>query len=358
MFRYIVRRVLGLIPVLFGISLLVFSLLHLIPGDPAIVMLGERSRPEARAALRESMGLNKPLFINLKSGNLADAQYPLFISRLLRGDLGTSVIRKTEVSTELREKFPATLELTLASLLIASVVGVTIGILAATKRGSWFDAGSMFIALVGVSIPIFWLGQMAQFLFGVNWPKITLSLFGTSLPGMPISQRLTPRIDPSFVPITNLYILDSLLRGKLNVTADAFKHLIMPAFVLATVPLAIIARMTRSAMLEVLNQDYVRTARAKGLGNSVVILRHALRNALLPVITVIGLQLGGLLAGAVLTETIFSWPGIGTWIVAAIQGRDYPIVQAGVMYIALAFVLVNLVVDLSYALLDPRISYS
>ncbi len=345
--RYIVRRVIGLIPVLIGISLLIFSFLRLIPGDPAVVMLGERATPAAVARLRTILGLDKPLWFNVgKGANFFDAQYPLFMGRLLRGDLGESLVRKTAVATELRQRFPATLELTIAALGIAVLLGITIGIVAATKRGSWFDAGSILLALIGVSIPIFWLGQMGQLLFGVN------------LHLLPVSLRLTPRLSRGFHAATGLYLIDGFIRGKPEVVRDALWHLILPAFVLATVPLAIIARMTRSAMLEVLNQDYVRTARAKGLRSTVVVLRHALRNALLPVITVIGLQLGGLLAGAVLTETIFSWPGIGTWIVDGIQGRDYPVVQAGVMYIALAFVLVNLVVDVLYAVFDPRISYS
>ncbi|GAC1655011.1 MAG: ABC transporter permease [Herpetosiphon sp.] len=293
------------------------------------------------------MGLNKPLFFNTKAGaSLFDAQYPLFVSRLVHFDLGDSIVRRTAVATELRQRFPATIELTLAALLIATVVGVSVGVLAATRRGSWFDTISMLVALVGVSIPIFWLGQMGQFLFGVNHHLL------------PISLRLAPRLSRGFQSVTGLYLIDGFLRGKPQVSQDAFIHLLLPAFVLATVPLAIIARMTRSAMLEVLNQDYIRTARAKGLRSTVVVVRHALRNALLPVVTVIGLQLGGLLAGAVLTETIFSWPGIGTWIVEAIQGRDYPIVQAGVLYVALVFVLVNLFVDLLYAILDPRISYN
>ena len=346
MFRYFLRRILGLVPVLFGISLLIFLLLRLIPGDPAIVILGERSTPAAREALRRSMGLNKPLFVNFTAGEkLWNAQYPIFVGKLLRGDMGDSSVRKTAVATELRQKFPATLELTIAALLIASVVGVTVGIMAAIKRGSWFDTTSMLIALVGVSIPVFWLGQMGQIVFGVN------------LHWLPTSLRVEPKFSRGFQSVTGLYIIDGLLRGKPQVSMNALRHIIMPAVVLSTVPLAIIARMTRAAMLEVLNQDYVRTARAKGLQSTVVVIRHALRNALLPVITVIGLQLGALLAGAVLTETVFSWPGIGTWIVEAIRGRDYNVVQAGVLYVALAFVLVNLIVDLSYAFIDPRISY-
>jgi peptide/nickel transport system permease protein len=264
---------------------------------------------------------------------------------MIRGDLGTSILRRRAVAIELRERFPATAELTVASLIIASVLGITIGILAATRRGSALDAGSMFTALIGVSVPIFWLGLMFQYLFSVN------------LKLLPISLRLDPELSRGFKHITGFYTIDGLLRGRPEITLNALKHLILPSFVLATVPLAIIARMTRSAMLEVLNQDYIRTAWAKGLAERVVVIRHALRNALLPVVTIVGLQLGFLLGGAVLTETVFSWPGVGTWLLAGIEGRDYPVVQAGVIIVALIFVLVNLLVDLSYALLDPRIKY-
>ncbi|MBC8074504.1 MAG: ABC transporter permease, partial [Chloroflexales bacterium] len=231
------------------------------------------------------------------------------------------------------------------ALLIAVIVGVGAGILAATRRGSVFDAGTMAVALLGVSMPIFWLGLLFQYFFGV-W-----------LGWLPISQRVDADLVRGFPAITGLYTIDGLLRGRLDITLNALKHLILPSVALATVPLAIIARMTRSAMLEVLSQDYVRTAWAKGLRDRTVVIRHAFKNALLPVVTVVGLQLGGLLSGAVLTETVFSWPGIGTWILRGIQGRDYPVVQGGVMFVALVFVLVNLLVDLSYALLDPRIRY-
>jgi len=346
MFRYSLRRLLGMIPVVFGISLLVFLLLRLIPGDPSVAILGERASAAQKAALRKQLGLDRSLFLNLTGeGDIFDTQYLDFMGDLLRGDMGTSILRKRAVSIELRERFPATAELTIASLLIASVFGVTIGILAATRRGSALDAGSMFIALIGVSMPIFWLGLMCQYLFAVNF-KI-----------LPISLRLDPALSRGFQNITGFYTIDGLLRGRPDITLNALKHLILPGFVLATVPLAIIARMTRSAMLEVLNQDYIRTAWAKGLRERVVILRHGLRNALLPVVTIVGLQLGFLLGGAVLTETVFSWPGVGTWLLAGIQGRDYPVVQAGVIVVALIFVLVNLIVDLSYAFLDPRIKY-
>lgn len=346
MAAYTLRRLLGLLPVLFGISFLVFMLLRLIPGDPAIAILGERSTPQQRQQLREQLGLNKPVLVNFSGeGGLFDSQYFTFMGNLLRGDMGSSITRKTEVSGELRSFFPATVELSLAALVIAVVLGVGAGILAAIRRGSIFDAGTMGVALFGVSMPIFWLGLMFQYLFGV-W-----------LGWLPISQRVEPDLVRGFQGITGLYTIDGLLRGRPEITLDALKHLILPSIALATVPLAIIARMTRSAMLEVLSQDYVRTAWAKGLRDRTVVIRHAFKNALLPVVTVVGLQLGLLLSGAVLTETVFSWPGIGTWILRGIQGRDYPVVQGGVMFVALVFVLVNLLVDLSYALLDPRIRY-
>jgi peptide/nickel transport system permease protein len=346
MASYTLRRILGLIPVLFGISFLVFMLLRFIPGDPAITILGERSTEPQRQQIREQLGLNKPLFLNFDGeAGLFDSQYVFFMSKLARGDLGSSVLRRTSVSGELRAFFPATLELSLASLFIATVAGIGMGILAAVRRGSIFDAGSMTFALVGVSMPIFWLGLMLQYLFAVY------------LGWLPISQRVDADMVRGVNQITGLYVLDGLLMGRMDITISAIKHLILPSIALATVPLAIIARMTRSAMLEVLNQDYVRTAWAKGLKDRTVVLRHAFRNALLPVVTIVGLQLGLLLAGAILTETVFSWPGIGTWILQGILGRDYPVVQGGVMFVAGVFVLVNLVVDLSYAFLDPRIRY-
>jgi len=345
MFRYSLRRVLGIIPVVFGISLLVFLLLRLIPGDPALLILGERATPSQREALREQLGLNKPLFFNFDSGNVFDSQYFIMMGDLLTGDLGTSIVRRTEVMNELRIRFPATIELTLFALLIASVVGITVGVLAATRRGSIVDTGSMLIALIGVSIPIFWLGLMFQVLFGIR------------LGWLPISLRLDPALSRGFNGPTGLYVLDGLLVGRPEITINALKHLLLPSVALATVPMAIIARMTRSAMLEVLSQDYVRTAWAKGLQERVVVTRHALRNALLPVVTIVGLQLGFLLGGAILTETIFAWPGVGTWILDGVLGRDYPVVQGGIIFVALIFVIVNMLVDLSYAFLDPRIQY-
>ncbi len=346
MAQYVLRRLLGLIPVLLGIAFLVFMMLRLIPGDPATIILGERSTDQQRINLRAQLGLDQPLFFNTTGeGNLFDSQYFSFMGRTLRGDLGTSIMRRTSVADELKTFFPATLELTIAAMLIATTVGIITGVLSATRRGSLFDAGSMTFALVGVSMPIFWLGLMLQYLFAVN------------LGWLPISQRLSPDLSRGFQGITGLYTIDGLLRGRPEITLDALRHLLLPAVTLATVPMAIIARMTRSAMLEVLGQDYMRTARAKGLRDQVVVVRHALKNALLPVVTVIGLQLGLLLSGAILTETVFSWPGIGTWILNGILARDYPIVQGGVLFVATVFVLVNLLVDLSYAWLDPRIRY-
>ncbi|GIV98550.1 MAG: peptide ABC transporter permease [Herpetosiphonaceae bacterium] len=347
MLRYTIRRLLGLIPVIFGISLVVFLLLRIIPGDITITILGERASPQQRAQLRQQLGLDRPLFLNLENPDeLFDTQYVDFMGDLLRLDLGDSLLHRRPVLTELRERFPATVELTVTALFIAILLGVPLGIVAAIKRGSFTDASALIVALLGVSIPIFWLGLMFQYLFAINWRIL------------PISTRLDPDLARGFQNITGLYTIDGLLRGRPEVTLNALKHLIMPAFVLSTVPLAIIARMTRSSMLEVLGQDYIRTARAKGLHGRIVIVRHALRNALLPVVTVIGLQAGLLLSGAILTETVFSWPGIGTWLLDAILGRDYPIVQGGVIFVALIFVIVNLLVDLSYAFLDPRIHYT
>jgi ABC-type dipeptide/oligopeptide/nickel transport system permease component len=346
MFRYTLRRVLGLIPVLLGISFLVFLVLRLIPGNPAITILGERATPRQVRELEIQLGLDKKLFFDFSGErNVFDTQYFGFMSQLLRGDFGDSIIRRTNVGDELRSRFPATLELTLAALMLAVLIGVPIGMIAAIRRGSWIDAGSVLLALIGVSIPIFWLGLMMQYFFAVN------------LQILPVSQRLDAEYSRGFQAITGLYVIDGLLRGRPDVTWNAIRHLIMPSIALSTVPLAIIARMTRSAMLEVLGQDYVRTAWAKGLRERVVVTRHALRNALLPVVTIVGLQLGFLLSGAILTETVFSWPGIGTWLYTGVQGRDYPVVQGGVIFVAFLFVIVNMLVDLSYALLDPRIQH-
>jgi peptide/nickel transport system permease protein len=333
MLRYTLRRLVALIPVLIGVSVVVFLFLHLIPGDPASAMLGDHATPDAIARLRAAYGLDDPW----------PTQYALFVGHLLQGDLGHSIRSNNAVSAELGQRFPATAELTLVAMLIAVLVGVPAGILSATRRGSAIDHASVVVALAGVSMPIFWLGLMLAWFFGVQ------------LKWLPFSARLDT--GARFVPITNLLLLDSVLRGDWGIFVQTLRHLALPAVALSTVPMAIIARMTRGAMLEVLGQDYVRTARAKGLRDRVVIGGHALKNALLPVVTVVGLQVGALLSGAILTETIFSWPGIGRWVYESIQFRDYPVVQAMTLLIALIFVVANLLVDLSYAWLDPRVRY-
>lgn len=333
MVNYIIKRLLALIPILIGVAVIVFLIVHLIPGDPAQTMLGERATDQALARLREQMGLNDPLPV----------QFWRYVKDLLRGDLGRSIMSNNPVSAELTQRFPATLELSFFAMMFAVFVGVPAGIFASINQNSWFDNLSMLIALIGVSMPIFWLGLMFIWLFAVE------------LGWFPPSSRIGVGLD--FAPITNLYVIDSIL--KLNFTAlkDVLHHLVLPAVALGTIPMAIIARMTRSSMLEVLKKDYIRTGFAKGLKKKVVIFKHALKNAMVPIITVVGLQFGVLLGGAVMTETIFSWPGLGKYLVDAIYARDFPIVQGGILFFAGVFVIVNLIVDLSYALVDPRIQY-
>lgn len=333
MSRYIGRRLLELVPVSFGVLLVVFTIAHLTPADPAIVLLGEHATPEAIARIREQLHLNDPLPV----------QFVRYLAGVVHGDLGNSIQSNERVTVELATRFPATIELTFAAMLIASAVGLFTGILAATRQNSFFDGASMFVALFGFSMPIFWLGIML------------ILLFAAYLGWFPISGRLDYTVEVTRV--TNLYLLDALLTRNWEEFGNALQHLVLPAVTLSTVPLAIIARMTRSSLLEVLRQDYVRTARAKGVAEPGVIMRHAIKNAFIPVITVIGLNVGSLLGGAILTETIFAWPGVGRLVVDAIFARDYPVVQGVVLVIALVFVLVNLIVDLSYGYLDPRIRY-
>ncbi len=333
MLRYTVRRLLALIPVLAGVSVIVFLFLHLIPGDPASAMLGDHATPDGLAQLRAAYGLDEPW----------PTQYAIFLGHVLRGDLGRSIRDNQPIMTQLGQRFPATAELTLVAMLFAVLIGLPAGVISAFRRGSVFDHASVLVALAGVSMPIFWLGLMLAWFFGVE------------LKLLPFSARLDT--GARFTPITNFLVLDSILRGDLGVLAQTVRHLLLPALALSTVPMAIVARMTRGAMIEVLNQDYVRTARAKGLRDRVVVVGHAFRNALLPVVTIVGLQVGTLLSGAILTETIFSWPGIGRWIYESIQFRDYPVVQSMTLVIAVIFVLANLLVDLSYAWLDPRVRY-
>ncbi|OCL27560.1 peptide ABC transporter permease [Orenia metallireducens] len=334
MLTYIIRRLLLLIPILIGVSIAVFLMIHLIPGDPAKIMLGERATPEDVARLREQMGLNDPLY----------QQYLGFMKNLLKGDLGRSIFSNEKITTELFERYPATIELTIASMLVAVLVGVPVGIISATKKYSIIDYLTMTGALAGVSMPIFWLGLM------VIW------LFSFKLGWFPPSARLSVGVELN--NITNFYVLDSILTGNWVALKDSLYHLVLPSFSLATIPMAIIARMTRSSMLEVLSKDYIKTAHAKGLSNKVVVYKHALRNALIPIVTVIGLQFGLLLGGAVLTETIFSWPGVGKYSVTAILSRDFPAVQGSVLVLSTTFVFVNLLVDLLYGVIDPKIHYN
>jgi len=332
-FQYAVKRLLTIVPVLLGVSIIVFSFIHIIPGDPAVVMLGERATPQRVAEVRVQLGLDKPLY----------TQYLIYAGKALRGDFGASILRGDPVLWDLVRRFPATVELATSAMLIAICVGIPMGIVSAVWRNSAFDGASRLVALTGVSMPIFWLGLMLAWFFGV-----VLGWFPT---GFRLGTDVTLRT------ITHFTILDSLLTENWAALRSGLRHLVLPALALSTIPMAVIARMTRASLLEVLSQDYIRTAEAKGLPQRSVVLQHAMRNALLPVMTVTGLQIGRLLAGAILTETIFSWPGIGLWIYESIQARDYPIVQGATLFIATIFVTVNLITDVLYAVVDPRIRY-
>jgi dipeptide transport system permease protein len=334
MLSFIARRLGLLIPTFFGVTLLTFALIRMIPGDPVEVMMGERRvDPVMHAAAMERLGLNKPLY----------AQYFDYIGQLAQGDLGQSLRTRESVWSEFTTLFPATLELALAALLFAGSLGLVAGVIAALKRGSLFDHGVMGISLAGYSMPIFW------------WGLLLIMFFSVWLGWTPVSGRIDLLYD--IPPVTGFMLIDSLLADEPGAFVNALRHLILPAIVLGTIPLAVIARMTRSAMLEVLREDYVRTARAKGLSPARVVFVHGLRNALIPVLTVFGLQVGALLAGAVLTETIFSWPGIGKWLIESIGARDYPVVQNGILLIACLVILVNFVVDILYGLANPRIRH-
>jgi peptide/nickel transport system permease protein len=334
LFTYTVRRMFSLIPVLFGMTLVVFAIIHAIPGDPAQVILGQRATQESIATLTRELGLDRPWYI----------QYGDYINALIHGDLGTSLRTRGPVNEEIWPYLAATLELTVIAMLIAIFIGVNAGIISAWFSNSWFDYTAMILALVGVSIPIFWLGLMGQWVFSIE------------LGWLPTTGREDVR-DP-VTAITNLYLVDTLLQGRMDQFSKVITHLILPSLALATIPMAIIARMTRSTMLEVMQSDYIRTARAKGLRMFWVVYKHSLKNAIIPVITIIGLQTGLLLGGAILTETIFGWPGIGRYLYDAIGYRDYPVIQSGILIIAAIFVLINLIVDLLYALVDPRIKYN
>jgi len=328
---YLSRRLLHLLLIMFGVSVLVFLMLRMIPGDPAQLLLGEYASPEELARLRVQLGLDESLL----------TQYGIYLKNLLEGDFGKSLRTGAPIVDEIGVRLVATLELSLAAMVIATLLGIAAGVVSSVRQYSLFDYGSMFLALIGVSMPIFWLGLMLIYLLSVKFPIL------------PMMGRITMGLEAPGV--TGLVVLDTLIAGKPAAFLDALRHLVLPSFTLATIPMAIIARITRSSMLEVLNRDYVRTARAKGMHEAVVILRHALRNAFLPVVTVIGLNLGLLLGGAVLTETIFSWPGLGRYVVDSLMGRDYAAVQGCILIFAAIMALINLAVDLVYAYLDPRI---
>jgi ABC-type dipeptide/oligopeptide/nickel transport system permease component len=331
--RYIVRRMLIAVPVLLSITLIVFIMLHSAGGDPAVVMLGARASDASLAALRSELGLDEPL----------PMQYVDFVRGAVQGNFGTSYRSQQPVAHEIFSRFPATVELAFGAMFIATIIGLIAGTVAATRKNSFFDYSSTVMSLIGVSVPTFWLGI------------ILIIIFGVELKWLPISGRVDPRIGAD--PNAHFLIINSFVHGNWAVFWDALKHLILPAFTLAAWPAAIIARMTRASLLESMGQDYIRTARAKGLKERNIIVRHVFRNAMLPIITVAGIEFGGLLAGAVVTEQVFSWPGIGKLTVDAITNRDYQIVQGVVILVGVIFILMNLVVDIVYVWLDPRIRY-
>jgi len=333
MIQFLAKRFIQIFPAFIGVTLLTFSLVHLIPGDPVELLAGERGiDPVRHAHMKEIMGLDKPLAV----------QYLHYITRVFKGDLGKSFVTKRSVFKEFMTLFPATLELSFCAMIFAILFGLPAGIIAGVKRGTIFDHSVMGISLTGYSMPIFW------------WGLLLILFFSVKLGWTPVSGRLSPLfwIDAD----TGFMIIDTLRSDETGAFKSALSHLILPSIVLGTIPLAVIARMTRSSMLEVLQEDYVRTAKAKGLSPFRVIMVHALRNALIPVITVIGLQVGVLLAGAILTETIFAWPGVGKWIVESINRRDYPVVQGGILIVASLIIFVNLLVDILYGIVNPRIS--
>jgi dipeptide transport system permease protein len=335
MFLYILKKLGIVVPTFFGVTLVAFVFIRLLPGDPVLLMAGERGMSEERhAALMAEFGFDKPMIV----------QYGKYLVQLAQGDFGNSIVTRKPVVEEFLTLFPATVELSLVAMALAVIFGLPAGMIAATRRGSVFDHTVMTGALTGYSMPIFW------------WGLLLIILFSGILGWTPVSGRIS--LLYFFEPVTGFMLIDSLLSGQEGAFASAVSHLILPAIVLGTIPLAVIARQTRSAMLEVLSEDYVRTARAKGLGPQRVIGLHALRNAMIPVITVIGLQVGVLFAGAILTETIFSWPGIGKWMIDSISRRDYSAVQGGLLIIAAIIMLVNLAVDLLYGLINPQIRHT
>jgi len=334
MLRFVVRRLLLLIPILIGVSILVFLWIRALPGGPAAALLGERATPEAVAALEHQYGLDQPIYV----------QYGKYVEQLATLEFGNSSTSRQPVATEFRQRFPATIELAFAAGFFALIVGIPLGFMAAKHYQGVVDHTSLVISLIGISTPIFFLALILKYVFAVQ------------LGWLPSVGRMSVLID---VPHpTNFYLLDAILARNWEAFVDVSKHLILPAIALGSIPLAIIARITRASVLDVQNEDYVRTAQAKGLAPRSVDFSHVLRNAMLPIATIIGLQVGLLLSGAVLTETVFAFPGIGSWLVDAIKARNYPVIQGGVLFIAIIVVFVNLLVDLSYGVLNPRIRLS
>ena len=334
MLRYLVRRLLLLIPILFGVSLLIFFWIRALPGGPAESLLGERATPQLVEEYRHRYGLDKPVYV----------QYWAYLKTTLSGDLGVSIADRRRVTYDIRQRFPATVELAITAMVLAISVGVPLGFLAAKRHGGFFDNFSLVFSLIGISIPIFFLAIILKYIFAIRlgW-----------LPSVGRESITSNAKHP-----TNFYILDAIIERDWAALGDTIKHLILPAIALGSIPLAIIMRITRASVLDVQNEDYVRTARAKGLPPATVDRRHVFRNALLPVTTIIGLQTGLLLSGAVLTETVFAFHGMGSWLRDAIFNRDYPVLQGGILFLAIVFVLVNLIVDVSYAFINPRIRYS
>jgi peptide/nickel transport system permease protein len=330
---YILKRLIQLIPVIIGVTIIAFSLIQIAPGDPARTMLGQHATEKELNEIREKYGLDEPIYI----------QYGIWLNDVLHGDLGRSILTNNQVSDEIGERFPNTIELTIGAMLFAILIGGVAGVISASKQYSITDYTVMGVALFGISMPVFWLGIMLMLIFGV-W-----------LGWLPIGGRIDLLIP--FQRVTGFMVIDSIITGNFKAFVDIIRHLILPSIALGTIPMAMIARVTRSSMLEVLRQDFIRTERAKGLSENVVIYKHAVRNAMVPVVTVIGLNFGLLLAGAILTETVFSWPGVGRLVVEAVYERDYPLVVGCILIFAIIFVIVNLITDILYTYIDPRIKY-
>jgi peptide/nickel transport system permease protein len=334
MLRFVVRRLLLLVPILLGLSILLFFWIRALPGGPAESLLGDRATPEAVEEIERIYGLDRPIH----------EQYLKYLQKLLSGDLGTSIASRRPVTEEIERRFPATIELALAAMIFATFLGIPLGFFAAKRYGSALDHGSLVASLIGISIPVFFLAILLKYLFAVK------------LGWLPTIGRQDVLINADHP--TGFYVLDGIITLNFEAAWDAAAHLILPAIALGSIPLAIVARITRASVLDVQNEDYVRTARAKGVSARIVDRRHVFRNAMLPVVTIIGLQTGLLLSGAILTETVFAIPGMGTWLAGAIEDRDYPVLQGGILFVAVVFVMVNLLVDISYAFLDPRIRVS